>query len=132
MVGRIGVAPSDDIYAVIGNDQDMFSLIQLCEQFPIQFGPTEPEGVGYGLGFMPFFVNVGEGATALPDFLTIKQAISDTFNNTCQISMKQKFTTWKAAVAQGGWERTDPHFFWPMYGAHNERVEEEGMFNNTL
>ena len=37
LVGRIGVAPCNNMGAVIGNTQDVFPLIQLGEQFQLDF-----------------------------------------------------------------------------------------------
>ena len=68
LLGRVGVAPSIDIGSIIGNSQDVFPLIQLGEQFPIEFSPSEPEGARLGLGFIPFLRYSGEGENGLLEF----------------------------------------------------------------
>ena len=97
------MAPCNSVGSIVGNSQDVFPLIQLGEQFPLEFGPSEREGTGFGLWFVPFLMNTGEENT-IPDFLMIKRAISDTFNNMCLIKMKKKFSTWKVAIVLGSWE----------------------------
>ena len=47
-MGHIGVAPSNNLEAIIGNSQDIFLLIQLVEQSPIEFSLSEPEEAGQG------------------------------------------------------------------------------------
>ena len=39
LVGKIGVAPSNNVSNIIGNNRDVFPLIQLGEQFSIEFFP---------------------------------------------------------------------------------------------
>ena len=68
LLGRIGVAPSNDIQSIIGNFQDILPFIQLGEQFPIEFSPSEPEEAGLGLGFIPFLRYSGEGDDGLSEF----------------------------------------------------------------
>ena len=96
-MGRIGVAPSDNIESIIGNSQDVFPLIQLGDSFPIEFSPSEPEDTGLGLGFIPFLRYSGEGDNRLsefPEFHAIKIAISENFNNTHLIKMRKKYSIW--------------------------------------
>ena len=41
LIGKIGVAPINDVTNIIGNNRDVFPLIQLGEQFSIEFFPQE-------------------------------------------------------------------------------------------
>ena len=84
-MGRIGVAPINNVTNIIGNNRDVFPLIQLGEQFSIDFFPQEFADSDLGLGVIPFFVHVGEegdGKNAIPNIREVKTSISEFFNNT--------------------------------------------------
>ena len=135
LVGRIGVAPCNNMGAVIGNTQDVFPLIQLGEQFQLDFCLVEPEEAGFGLGFIPFLIHLGEegsGVSDIPDFDVIRLSISDTFNNTHLVKMKKKFNTWSTAVTQGSWEKLDPKYIWPVYNSDHTVPEEQGMSSQCI
>ena len=126
------VAHCNNVGSIVGNSQDVFPLIQLGDQFGLEFSPTEPEEAGFGLGFIPFLVNAGEGesgGSVIPDFDTIKSSISDTFNNTNLVKMRKKHSTWNSAITQGSWDRLDPKYIWPTYGTTADTTDEQGMFS---
>ena len=102
-------------------------MIQLGEQFQIDFSPAEPEGAGLGLGFIPFLRYSGEdgnGLTELPDFNSIRSAISENFNNTHLIKMRKKFSRWSSSFSQGSWDAQDPKYLWPTYNLDPPDEEE--------
>ena len=89
----MGVTPLNNIDSKFANTRDVFPLIQVGEQFQIEFALAEPEGVGLGLGFIPFLLYVGKegnGLTEIPDFRSIKTAIANNFNNTHLIKMTKE------------------------------------------
>ena len=128
-MGRIGVAPINNVDQIIGNGKDTFPLIQLGDQFQIDFFPQEAEDTGLGLGVLPYFVHAGEegdGADDIPDVRTVKAAMSDFFNNTHLIRMKKKFSTWTSVCSQGNWEEADPKYWWPSFTSEQQREDEQG------
>ena len=132
LVGKIGVAPSNNINNIIGNNKDVFPLIQLGEQFSIEFFPQESPETELGLGILPFFVHVGEdgdGKDAIPDIRSVKTSLSDFFNNTHLVRMKKKFSTGTNVYSQGNWEEMDPKYWWPSFSQQQRREDEQG---NTI
>ena len=128
-MGRIGVAPINNVDQIIGNGKDTFPLIQLGDQFQIDFFPQEAEDTGLGLGVLPYFVHAGEegdGADDIPDVRTVKAALSDFFNNTHLVRMKKKFTTWTSVCSLGNWEEADPKYWWPSFTSDQQREDEQG------
>ena len=129
LMGKVGVAPLNNVESVIGNGRDVFPLIQLGEQFPIEFFPMETQETGMGLGVIPFFVYAGEegdNVGELPDMRTVKSAMSSFFNDTHLVRMKKKHNTWASSYTLGNWDEVDPKYFWPSYTLNQQREEEEG------
>ena len=129
LMGKIGVAPLNNVENVIGNNRDMFPLIQLGEQFPIDFFPMETGDTGMCLGVLPFFIHAGEegdGSEDIPDVRTIKSSLSDFFNSTHLVCMKKKYTTWSTVYTLGNWDELDPKYFWPSYSPNQQGEEEQG------
>ena len=129
LMGRVGVAPINNVDHIVGNGRDVFPLIQLGDQFTIEFFPQESPNTGLGLGVLPFFVHAGEegdGAGDIPDIGTIKSSLSDFFNNTHLVRMKKKFTTWSTVYSVGNWEETDPKYWWPSFSSDQQGEDEQG------
>ena len=129
MVGKIGVAPINDVTNIIGNGRDVFPLIQLGEQFSIDFFPQESPETELGLGVLPFFIQVGEkgdGKDTMPDIREVKASISEFFNNTHLVRMKKKFSTWTNVYSQGNWEEMDPKYWWPSFSRSHPGDNEQG------
>ena len=129
LTGRVGAAPINNVENIVGNGKDVFPLIQLGDQFNIEFFPQETPDTGLGLGVLPFFFHAGEegdGASDIPDIGKIKSALSDFFNNTHLVRMKKKFTTWSTVYSMGNWEESDPKYWWPSFSSGNEGEEEQG------
>ena len=128
-MGRVGVALVNNVDHIIGNGKDVFPLIQLGDQFPIEFFPQEAADTGLGLGVLPYFVHTGEegdGAGDIPDVRTVKSPLSDFFNNTHLVRMKKKFTTWTSVCSLGNWEEADPKYWWPSFTSDQQREDEQG------
>ena len=89
----MGVTPLNNIDSKFANTRDVFPLIQVGEQFQIEFALAEPEGVGLGLGFIPFLLYVGKegnGLIEILDFHSIRTRIPNNFNNTHLIKMTKE------------------------------------------
>ena len=132
LLGKIGVAPVNNVSDIIGNNKDVFPLIQLGEHFTIEFFPQESADTELGLGVIPFFVHAGEegdGKDAIPNIRDIKSSISQFFNNTHLVRMKEKFATWTSVYTQGNWEGMDPKYWWPSFSQNHPGDNEQGKIN---
>ena len=132
LLGRIGVAPINNVTNIVGNNRDVFPLIQVGEQFTIDFFPQECADLELGLGVIPFFVHVGEegdGRNAIPNIREVKTSISEFFNHTHLVKMKKKFSTWTNVYTQGNWEEMDPKYWWPSFSSSRPRDNEQGKIN---
>ena len=128
-MGKIGVAPSNDVSNIIGNNRDVFPLIHLEEQFIIEFFPQETPKTELGLGVLPFFVHIGkegDGRDAMPDIRAVKTLLSEFFNNTHLFRMKKKFSTWTNVYSQGNWEEMDLKYWWPLLSPNQRGEDEQG------
>ena len=135
LVGKIGVAPINDVTNIIGNNRDVFPLIQLGEQFSIEFFPQESSETELGLGVIPFFVHVGEegdGKDTIPNIREVKASISEFFNNTHLVRMKKKFSTWTNVYTQGNWEEMDPKYWWPSFSPSHPGDNEQGKIKTNM
>ena len=129
LLGKIGVAPINNVSDIIGNNKDVFPLIQLGEQFSIEFFPQESTDTELGLGVIPFFVHAGEegdGKDDIPNIREVKTSISEFFNNTHLVRMKKKFATWTSVYTQGNWEEMDPKYWWPSFSPSHPGDNEQG------
>ena len=129
LMGRVGVAPTNKVEHIVGNERDVFPLIQLGDQFNIEFFPQESQNTGLGLGILPFFSHSGEegdGRGNIPDIGTIKSSLSEFFNNTHQVKMKKNYTKWSLEVSKGNWEEIDPKYWWPSFSSGQKRGDEPG------
>ena len=132
LLGRIGVAPINNVTNIVGNNRDVFPLIQVGEQFTIDFFPQECADLELGLGVIPFFVHVGEegdGRNAIPNIREVKTSISEFFNHTHLVKMKKKFSTWTNVYTQGNWEEMDPKYWWPSFSSSCPGNNEQGKIN---
>ena len=132
LLGRIGVAPINNVTNIVGNNRDVFPLIQVGEQFTIDFFPQECADLELGLGVIPFFVHVGEegdGRNAIPNIREVKTSISEFFNATHLVKMKKKFSTWTNVYTQGNWEEMDPKYWWPSFSQNQPGDDEQGKIN---
>ena len=132
LLGRIGVAPINNVTNIVGNNRDVFPLIQVGEQFTIDFFPQECADLELGLGVIPFFVHVGEegdGRNAIPNIREVKTSISEFFNATHLVKMKKKFSTWTNVYTQGNWEEMDPRYWWPSFSSSRPGNNEQGKIN---
>ena len=132
LLGRIGVAPINNVTNIVGNNRDVFPLIQVGEQFTIDFFPQECADLELGLGVIPFFVHVGEegdGKDAIPSIREVKTSISEFFNNTHLVRMKKKYSTWTNVYTQGNWEEMDPKYWWPSFSQSHPGDNEQGKIN---
>ena len=127
LVTKLGVAPTGDIDQTIGQAAMNFPMIGLGSEAKVEILPGEPAGLGWGLGFTPFIINMGDAAAPSPAIEDIRGAIEDMFNNACKPQMKKTFKTWKDSVAKGNWEPVDPTYFWPSRTALAAEDSEEGM-----
>ena len=128
LVTKLGVAPTGDIDQTVGQATMNFPMIGLGGEAKLDILPGEPVGQGWGLGFTPFIINMGDANAPTPSMEDIRGAIEDMINNACKAQIKKTFKTWKDSVAKGGWEPVDPTFVWPSRTAPAAEVEdsEEG------
>ena len=123
---RVGLAPSDDITSVIGNGAMNFPLIQIGRPSTLEISPPEPADGGWGLGFTPFIINMGDPNSPLPSMTDIHCAVRDLMNNACKTKFNTKFSTWKATAALGSWDPVDPPHYWPSRNQVRDEITEEG------
>ena len=131
LTGKFGVAPIGDVTGIIGSTTPNFPSIQVGRDFVVKLSPPEPEGAGYGLGFIPFLVYQGEvPPNSLPTFKDIKSAVSNHFNNSCKTKLNKKFSTWKSSSVLGFWEKHDPTYIWPTY--HDNPMEDDEVGEQNI
>jgi hypothetical protein len=124
---KLGVAPTGDIDHTVGQGSMNFPMIGLGSEAKVEILPGEPAGQGWGLGFTPFIINMGDADAPTPSIEDIRGAIEDMFNNACKPQMKKTYKTWKDSMAKGGWEPVDPTYLWPSRTGQATEDSEEGM-----
>ena len=127
LVTKLGVAPTGDIDQTVGQATMNFPMIGLGGEAKLDILPGEPVGQGWGLGFTPFIINMGDAAAPTPSIEDIKNAVEDMMNNACKPQMKKTSKTWKDSVAKGSWEPVDPTYIWPSRAGQAAEDSEEGM-----
>ena len=90
-----------------------FPMIGLGRETKLQIRPTEPDDSGWGFGFSPFVINMGNVEAPPPSIQDIRSSVEELFNNACKPKIHTKFKTWKESVALGTWEAVDPSYVWP-------------------
>ena len=128
LVTKLGVAPTGDIDQTVGQATMNFPMIGLGGEAKLDILPGEPVGQGWGLGFTPFIINMGDAAAPTPSIEDIKNAVEDMMNNACKPQMKKTSKTWKDSVAKGSWEPVDPTYIWPSRAGQAAEDSEEGMY----